>query len=296
MWCANKLVRRLRWFSPGVVLLGLLLAAVFTQASERAPSIPVEDMVAVELATVGLDRFSGTPVVVLREPQSGDVVLISIGDAEAMAILLAMREVATPRPMTHDLLASVIESLNARLSRVMVDALVNNTYLGVLELYTDAGAEPLFIDTRPSDALALAVRTGATILVAPDVLVSASRDDFEALPGDQVVTALGITVGRLSDDLREALEVPEQTSGVLVSRALGDAATQGLRPGALIVSVNGEAVTTPSEFLRQVRATPADTQVQIRYWLGDQSYDIELSTDVPDLQPGIPRPGSGVRI
>lgn len=201
MWCVNKWVRRLRWFSHGLLLPGVLLLAAFAQATERAPDIAIADMVAVELATVGLDRLSGTPVVVLREPRSGDVVLISIGDAEAMAILLAMRAVATPRPMTHDLLAAVIESLNARVNRVMVDALVNNTYMGVLELHTDASTEPLFVDARPSDALALAVRTGALILVAPDVLVSASQDDFESLPGDQVVQ-LGITVGRLSDDLR----------------------------------------------------------------------------------------------
>jgi uncharacterized protein len=199
-----------RTYSVYALLFGCVLMQVLAAAYARSPMVPVEDMIAVELATVGLDSASGAPVVLLREPLGGDVVLIHIGSNEALAILLGLRDIPVPRPMTHDLLVDLIESLGGRLERVMVDALEDSTYLGVLELRLEHRDEPVYIDSRPSDALALAVRTGAPILVAPAVLASTRGQEYRELPGSDPapVTALGITVGGITDDLREALGLP----------------------------------------------------------------------------------------
>jgi uncharacterized protein len=276
----------------------LLLALVSVQAVAREPAVPLEEMIAVELATVGLESVSGSPVVLLREPGSGDVVLISIGSSEALAIMMALREVPTPRPMTHDLLADVIRSVGGSVERVMVDALVGNTYTGLIELRLARRDEAILVDSRPSDALALAARTGATILVAPDVLVATRGLEFEGLPEDQqVVTALGITVGEVTPDLREALRLPDQP-GVLVSRAVGEAAEMGIAAGAMILEVNGEVPGSPMQFLELVRQTPAGASATLRVWQDGETREVELSTDVPEPQrPRIdPGDGDGLRV
>jgi bifunctional DNase/RNase len=219
--------------------------------------------------------------------------LISIGSSEALAIMMALREVPTPRPMTHDLLADVIRSVDGSVERVMVDALVGSTYTGLIELRLARRDEAILVDSRPSDALALAARTGATILVAPDVLVATRGLEFEGLPEDQqVVTALGITVGEVTPDLREALRLPDQR-GVLVSRAVGEAAEMGVAAGAMILEVNGEVPGSPMQFLELVRQTPAGARATLRVWQDGETRDVELSTDVPEPQRPRIDPGEG---
>lgn len=271
----------------------LLLSFASSQAMAREPAVPVDEMLPVELATVGVESLSRSPVVVLREPDSGDVVVISIGSNEALAILLALRDVPTPRPMTHDLLASVIESLDADVERVLVDALVGGTYTGVIELGVPGQDEPVRVDSRPSDALALAVRTDAAILVAPEVLVATRGLEFEGLPdSQQVVSALGITVGEVSPDLREALGLPDDP-GLVVSRAVGEAAELGLEPGAMILEVNGQVPDSPMQFLDRVRGTEPGERARLRVWQDGETRELELSTDVPEGPAPRPSPPDG---
>ena len=271
----------------------ILLSFLSTQASARAPVLPIDEMLPVELATVGFESVSGSPVVLLREPASGDVVLISIGSNEALAIMLALQDVPTPRPMTHDLLASVIGALDATVERVMVDALVGNTYTGVIELSLPDRDEPVYVDSRPSDALALAVRTGASILVSPDVLVATRGLEFEGLPeSQQVVSALGITVGEVTPDLREALGLPDEP-GLVVSRAVGEAAELGIAPGAMILEVNGEIPQSPMNFLELVRQTAAGELARLLVWQDGETRELQLSTDVPERQTPRRAPGNG---
>jgi len=257
----------------------LMLMAVPGQA--REPLKNPDDLVAVELATVGVDPFTGSPLVLLREPGSGDVVPISIGPAEARAILMAIQEVPTPRPMTHDLATDIIKNTGGRLERVLVDGLVENTYFGLLDIRMEDDEDtPVYVDSRPSDALALAVRAGAGILVAPDVL-QATRDlEFEGLEDDQVVTALGITVTEVTDELREALGLPDE-DGLLVNRAVGEAEGAGIVAGAMILEINGETPTSPMDFLDRVRKIPDDEKARIRFWHEGEEQEAEISTDVP---------------
>ncbi len=264
------------------LILPLVLATTLMNvAVARDLGTDPDDLVAVELATVGLDRMSGAPLVLLREPKSGDVVPIMIGMAEAQSILMAMHEVAVPRPMTHDLMGALVSATDARLKRVFVDDLVDGTYLGMLELELDEGRRVVLVDTRPSDGLALAMRTGATIHVAPKILRAGDDLEFEGLEDDQVVTAIGVTVVEATGELREAMALPD-TSGVLVSRTTGAAAEAGIAPGSLIVEVNDQAPEAPMDFLDLVRQTPSGEKARIRYWHEGEEREAELSTDVPD--------------
>ncbi len=275
--------------SRGVAVAVLVI--LFMAASHaRELAVDPADLVPVELATVGMDPATGTPVVLLREPASGDIVPIAIGVAEARAILLALQGVEVQRPQTHDLIGNLFEAVDARLERVIVDDLVQGTYMGVLELRVGEGETPVLVDSRPSDALALAARSDATILVAPRILVSAREREYEGLETDQVVTALGITVVEATGELRNALNLPDR-GGVLVSGVRGPAARKGLEVGSLILEVNGETPESPMHFLDLVRETPSGEDAMIRYWQAGEEHGMELDTDVPeaiDPEEGIP--------
>ncbi len=268
-----------------LVLLALQTANL-TQARELA--VDRSNLIAVELAAVGIVPILGTPVVLLREPDSGNIVPIFVGPNEARAIILAQRGIEPPRPMTHDLLADVIVQLDGRLSRVIVDEVRDNTYHGLLEI--QVGDRHLLIDTRPSDGLALAVRTGATVLVAPAILQAGQDIAYQGL-GDEVVTALGITVMVADDELRKALELPDDT-GVLVNASQGMALISGIQPGSLIVEVNGEMVQDPMTFLELINATEEDMKVSLRFWHDGDYRTIELDTDVPNIDDSEGRPGT----
>ncbi len=269
---------RKRFLLLHLVLLGSWLALLASPLAARELATPVEDLIEVELASVGVSPLTGSPVVLLREMASGDVVPIFIGVPEARAILMAMHETPVPRPMTHDLMRDLLGALDARLKRVYVDDLANGTYYGMLELEVDGQAQPLRVDTRPSDALALAVRTGARIMVAPRILVAGRDLEYEGLPDDQVVTALGITVVAVTSRLRETLQLPEH-SGLLVNRTAGLAAEAGLNPGALLLAVNGEVPASPMAFLELVRSTSADEEVELRYWQDGEETTLRLPVD-----------------
>ena len=269
-----------------LALLGLLLWLIPGQSSDpqRELAVPADELIAVELATVGIVPFTGAPVVLLREPESGSVVPIFIGPNEANAIIAAQRALMPPRPMTHDLAASLIGRLGGTLERVIVDELRDSTYFGALDIRLERGGN-ILVDSRPSDALALAVRTGAAIFVAPDVLIAGQNIPFEGLGDDEdVVTALGITVMQPSRELREALQLPEGP-GVLVSAVRGLAGLAGIQPGALITRVNDIAIPSPLVFLEQINATARGEKALIEFWLAGETRTVELDTEVPAVAP-----------
>jgi bifunctional DNase/RNase len=121
---------------------------------------------------VRVELPSNTPIVLLREQAGTRFLPIWIGAVEAMAITSAMEGVTPPRPQTHDLLASVIESLGAELQRVVVTDFRNNIYYAQLVLHANGGQ--VTVSSRPSDAIALSVRTGAPVFASRDVLDEAS--------------------------------------------------------------------------------------------------------------------------
>ncbi len=251
----------------------------------RDLAVDFDELVPAELASVAIEPMTGTPVVLLREPDDGRIVPIFIGPSEAHAILMAQRGIEPERPMTHDLTANLIDSLGATLERVIVDELRNGTYYGALELRKDDEEDIIRVDTRPSDGLALALRTGAAILVAPAVLEAGEDIPFRGLDEDEeVVTAIGITVMAASEEIRQALGLPDEP-GVVVTATRSHAEQAGLRAGALILKVDGEAVSTPMAFLEQISAATAEGQANILYWHEGEEQEIELSTQVPDIDP-----------
>lgn len=117
---------------------------------------------------VSFDVASKQPIVLLKSEESARYLPIWIGGPEAAAILVKLQNAEFPRPMTHDLLTNVLGSLSAKLERVLVTELKDNTFYAVLRLM--AGGQEIDIDSRPSDAIALAVRTEAPIFASHELL------------------------------------------------------------------------------------------------------------------------------
>ncbi len=133
-------------------------------------------MIHVRIASLSVDAVSNQPVIILRpvdeEGSEARLLPIWIGHPEATAILLALQDVEPPRPMTHDLLHNVITSFGHIIERVEITRLEEGTFYAALVLRGEEHS--VAIDARPSDSIALAVRTGSPIYVAEEVMKEAA--------------------------------------------------------------------------------------------------------------------------
>lgn len=126
-------------------------------------------MVEVRLRAVRVDLQSNTPVLLLQETEGdGRTLPIFIGTPEAAAIAYALQGVAMPRPMTHDLIRDVLSTLDVSVERVVITELRSSTYFAELQLLQRG--ERAVVSSRPSDAVAVAVRTGSPLFVADELM------------------------------------------------------------------------------------------------------------------------------
>ena len=125
-------------------------------------------MIKMEIKGLLMDPVSNMPVVIRRDTEKGHFLPIWVGIFEANAIALEMEKVQTPRPMTHDLLKNVLAELDTRVERVVINDLRENTFFARIHLIQKDST--LSVDSRPSDAIALALRSQAEIFVEEEVL------------------------------------------------------------------------------------------------------------------------------
>jgi bifunctional DNase/RNase len=130
-----------------------------------------------------VDPVTNMPIVILRDAENQRVLPIWVGPVEANAIALQIENIAPPRPMTHDLLRNLLAELGATLTRVVIADLRENTFYAYLELHR--GGEVQLLDARPSDAIALAIRTKAPVFVDTKVLDQARSVDVSSEQADQ---------------------------------------------------------------------------------------------------------------
>ena len=128
----------------------------------------------VKIRALMMDPNSGTPIIILKDVNSETMLPIWVGAYEANAIAPEIEKIAPQRPMTHDLLRNLIIEMGAHVNRVVVTELRDNTFFAVIEMSTNDGAT-LMLDSRPSDAIALALRADCPIFVDLEV-IKASRN------------------------------------------------------------------------------------------------------------------------
>jgi len=245
---------------PG--LLGLAVAGL-----AWAAAAPVE----VEVRGVRLDPTTGSPVVQLVEKGKGARELpIWIGPFEAQAIAAEMQGVPLPRPLTHDLMKRLVESLGGRLDRVVIGDLHDNTYFATLHLAGADGKE-ISIDARPSDAIALALRLHGPILVADEVFAKSRA--AQATPA--AAHLWGLTVQDLTPEIAAFFKAAE-AKGVLVSDVGDDSAAHEALRGDVITALDGEPVHSVVELADRAGAHAASKPVRLSLRRGARELTISF--------------------
>ncbi len=130
---------------------------------------------------LGIDLLTHDPVVILKDLEGKRYLPILIGPFEATAIALALEGTPVPRPLSHDLMRSIIHSLKAKVARIIIHDIQENTFYAKVVLESNGGT--LEIDARPSDSIALALRTNAPIFVSERIVLEETVADKQA--GDE---------------------------------------------------------------------------------------------------------------
>ncbi len=156
-----------------VVRVGVLAAALLSCTSADGPPPNVHS---VYVDSVELDRRTDTPVVILRESDgAGRELPIWIGLSQAQSIAMALEDVVLPRPNTHDLIKNLLDGLRGDILRVVITELRGHTYYAVIDVKLDGRV--VSVDSRPSDAIAVAIRTRAPLYATDRVLIQGDLDE-----------------------------------------------------------------------------------------------------------------------
>lgn len=230
----GKATAKVRW-----VLLPPLFFGAIVLFGSGTPGLNEEREVRVKTVTV--DPTSQSPVVILEDTKQSKAFPIWIGGAEALSIASELEHVSLPRPNSHDLMKSIVDQLQGKLQRVVITDIKSNTYYALLIIQVKGSV--VSIDSRPSDAIALALRSKSPIFVTQKVFNEARAIDLPAqrseIGGD---AESGIVAQELTPDLAfhfhttlgQGLLVSDVTSGSRGDRG-------GLRRGDIIVEINGKA-------------------------------------------------------
>ena len=231
----------------------MVLAAVLTacscarhpesQSSSGAAAEVGPDEVAVKVTAVGFDDMTQAHYVMLTSADRAHQLPILIGDGEADAILRALHGIKAERPMTLDLMKSIIETNGNQVDCVSIFDIRDEVYYATI--YMNGGKTK--IDSRPSDAIALAANTGAPIFVASKLFEEKPPPGLGAKYEPRTVTAMGITVEELTPALAEYFHA---SRGVLVADVDQGAARNGVERGDIIMQIGTHPVAGPSEFAK----------------------------------------------
>jgi uncharacterized protein len=234
-------------------------------------------MVETKIRTITLDPNTQVPVIVLESIADKRLLPIWIDVAEARAIAIELERIKTPRPLTHDLMRNILDRLGARLARVVITELRDNTFYALL--YLNLQGHEFRIDARPSDAIALALRMKTRIYASAEVFAKA-----EAIPApkrfDAAHRVLGIQAQDLTRDLAALLNVGS-TNGVVVTDVEfgGPAAIAGMQRGDIITKANNTAIHSSADLELMIRSTR--TPAQLRFEVIKKGKPTIIVIDLP---------------
>jgi hypothetical protein len=245
--------------SPSTVAVEVTLAIALACAG-AARGIAGEDEVEVEVRNVAFDHTSNSPVVVLQDKGKRKAIPIWVGPFEAQAIAMEMQGVSSARPLTHDLMKTILEGLGAEVERVVIEELRGSTYYAMIHLA--ARGDRLRIDSRPSDAIALALRVRKPIFVNVALLSRESAVDLAPAEGLAAARLWGLTLQDVTEPLAEFFALGA-ADGVLVSDVDRDAAAAAVQRGDVITDLNGEAVHGLAELTQRAIALAVGVPVNL---------------------------------
>ena len=238
----------------------LLFALVFTPAG-GLHAAQENTSVETRIKTVTLDPTSQAPVIILETVPGSRLVPIWVGILEARAILMELEHAAAPRPLTHQLLGNVLQKLRATLQRVVITDIRDNTYFAVLSVKFDG--QEFEIDSRPSDAIALALRMKAPIYASTRVLAKAKPLPGASNQKTQAQKTLGLQAQDLTPELAALLDTGDQKGVLVADVTLGSLAMKaGIEPGDVLTKANNQVMRSAKDLEAFLEATKPPVQIK----------------------------------
>jgi uncharacterized protein len=232
-----------------------LAIAVFAGCAYN--STPDAKRVKVEVAHVGVDR-EGTPFVLLEDSSGQRMLPIMIGESEAQGIALQLQGLNPGRPLTYDLIRNLLDSTGNHVDWVEVNDVRDQTYYAVITLNRGHNR----VDSRPSDAIAVALATNAPIYVATKLLESSPADVQAHGQGPRTVHALGLTVQEITPDIASYFAA-KAGAALLVADVSDEASRAGIARGDLLTKVGADQVGTLKDFNDDLRRLKPQQQVTV---------------------------------
>lgn len=246
----------------------LLISFIFISAgNEVLPSF-----IEMEVKGVRIDAIGQNPVVILMDKEGKKVLPIWIGVLEAGAIDRELKNIHTPRPMTHDLLYSILTQIKAKIKDIKIVDLKNHTYFAILSLILNKGV--IEIDARPSDAIILALKSKSPILVATKIL---ELQGISITKKQALGERFGIRVQELTPSLASHFNFKGQ-KGVLVAEVITGSAGEisGIKAGDIITKINLREIGTVEEFEEVFDSLQRETSVKIQIVRDERFLEINL--------------------
>ena len=234
----------------------ILLPPLNLLGAQESPSVETR------VKTLLIDPNSQAPVVVLETVTDKKSLPIWIDVPEARAIALELEHVTLPRPLTHDLIRNILQTLGAKLQRVTITDLRNNTYFANLSLVVRD--KVLQIDSRPSDAIAIALRMKAPIFVSIQVLAKSKPLPAPGGRAEQTHKKLGLQAQDLTAELAKLFESQQQKGVLVTDVTLGGAAMKaGLQRGDIIIKANEQEISSMIELESVIQSLKAPPQIKL---------------------------------
>jgi bifunctional DNase/RNase len=256
-----------RYWKFGLVV-ALLVSTVFIAISKETPPPFIE----MEVKGVRIDAIGQSPVVILVDKEGAKALPIWIGLPEANAIDKELRNIASARPLTHDLLYSILMQAHLKVREARIVDLKDNTYYATLFLKSDKGA--IEIDARPSDAIVIALKSKTPISVSTKIL------DEQGI-GLTQQSAFGERFGIRIQELTPALAFSfnfKGKKGVLVAEVLPGSVSEssGIKAGDIITKVNSKEVTTIQQFEEMFDSVKPGDSLRILLFRDGKSKEVNL--------------------
>ena len=231
-----------------IIVLLLLTFSIFLVTPLLGKDL--DNAIRVKVKGITIDSLTSKPIVILQDLEQKKVLPIWIGSFEANAIVFGMEHIVPPRPMTHDLIKNILEGVKARVRKIIITNLKNNIFYSVVLL--DIKNVEVSVDSRPSDAIALALKVNAPIFVSRDIMDQAKGFKIEPKKSlRNILLQYGLTFQELTPSIAQHFNLTNP-KGILISDvSLGSAAElAGIKRGDIIRKISKEDVLTLNDINR----------------------------------------------
>jgi len=241
-----------------------IFAMLISSLVKLSPIAAAEQPRTVEMRVGNLviDPNTNTPVVLLEAVSDKQLLPIWIDVPEARAISLEIEQVKPPRPLTHDLIRNILDGLGATVQRVTITDLRNSTYLATISL-SHRGQE-LQIDSRPSDAIAVALRMKAPIYATARVLQASQPLPTQASRTEQTQKLLGVKTQDLTPELAKLMDSQTQHGVIVADVVAGSVAMKAnIQRGDIITKLNDQPVHTAAELEASIQSLKSPSRIKL---------------------------------